>query len=145
MASSRGIEAYDDRAAARQADAMRSAAPDPGFVGVDYLLTMAADEQGYGRAALVNRGLAGGLGLSLRFRLDSLPYLSVWKMLGAGDYVVGIEPVNTKIANRAELRAAGRLPMLEPGEARDMNLTVSVLAGADEIDAFAREASRAGG
>ena len=65
----------------------------------------------------------------LRYTAATIPYLSEWKMLADVDYVVGIEPVNTKIANRAELRAAGRLPTLGPGETREMDLEISVLEG----------------
>ncbi len=63
-------------------------------------------------------------------------------MLSPVDYVVGLEPVNTKIANRAELRATGRLPTLEPGEVREMDLEFSVLEGKTEIDDFVAEVER---
>jgi hypothetical protein len=59
-----------------------------------------------------------------------------------GDYVVGVESANIKVANRAELRATGRLPMLEPGEARDRELEIAVLEGRQEIDDFALETAR---
>jgi hypothetical protein len=138
IAASKSIEPYDERSAAGVKDAARFAAPQAEFAEMNFLHTMASDEHGFTRAALVNRDLAGGLGLSVSWKTASLPYLSEWKMLADVDYVVGIEPVNTKIANRAELRAAGRLPMLAPGETRDMELEIGVLEGAAEIDAFRR-------
>jgi hypothetical protein len=137
VASSRSVEPYDARAAAEARRIFEVGEPDAGCAGVDYLHGMAADADGYAYAALVNAGLAGGLGLWMRFHTGSLPFLNEWKMLSEGDYVVGIEPVNTKIVNRAELRAAGRLPMLEPGESREMDLTLGVLEGVGEIEAFA--------
>jgi hypothetical protein len=73
----------------------------------------------------------------LRFRADTLPFLSVWKMLADGDYVAGVEPANTKVLNRAALRREGRLPMLQPGEARELELELGVLEGLQEIEAFA--------
>ncbi|HVO38518.1 MAG TPA: aldose 1-epimerase family protein [Spirochaetia bacterium] len=138
IAASKSIEPYDERSASGLKDAARFAAPQAEFSEMNFLHTMASDEHGITRAALVNRDLAGGLGLSVSYTTASLPYLSEWKMLADVDYVVGIEPVNTKIANRAELRAAGRLPMLAPGESRDMELEIGVLEGGAEIDAFAR-------
>lgn len=138
ISASRSIEPYDEKSAAGLKDAARFAAPQPEFAEMNFLHTMTADEHGITRAALVNRELAGGLGLSVSWRTASLPYLSEWKMLADVDYVVGIEPVNTKIANRGALRAAGRLPMLAPGESRDMELEIGVLEGAAEIDAFRR-------
>jgi hypothetical protein len=117
-------------------------APTPGYREVNYLHTMAADAQGKARAGLINRGLAGGIGLSISFDVKTLPCLSEWKMLSAGDYVVGLEPVNTRIANRSELRAKRLLPMIEPGEVREMDLEVGVLEGAAEIDDFLAEVRR---
>jgi len=44
-----------------------------------------------------------------------------------GDYVVGVEPANTKCLNRAALRREGRLPMLAPGEGRTIEVEFGVL------------------
>ena len=142
LASSRIVEPYDERSALLQGGALRASEPDPGFTETNYLHTMAADGRGYACAALVNRNLAGGLGLSLSFHTGSLPFLSQWNMFSEGDYVMGIEPVNARIANRAEMRAAGKLPMLAPGEVREMDLAIGVLEGVAEIDAFAAEAQK---
>ena len=83
-----------------------------------------------------------GLGLSLRFSVSTLPFLNEWKMLGEVDYVVGFEPVNAKIVNRSILRSEGRLPMIEPGGEREMDIEIGVLEGRAEIDAFAAEVRR---
>jgi hypothetical protein len=142
--SSVSIEPYDPAAAALLPEVRRFAAPDPEYpgMGLDYLHTMAADADGRAWAAVVNRGLEprggpAGLGLFLRFRIDTLPFLNEWKMLAEGDYVVGVEPANTKCLNRAALRREGRLPMLQPGEAREMEVELGVLEGPEEIEAFA--------
>jgi hypothetical protein len=138
LVGSRSVEPYDAPAAAAVADARRFAGPDPSAVGLDYLHTMAVDADGYARAAVVNGRLAGGLGLALRFPAATLPFLNEWKMLNEVDYVVGFEPVNTKIVHRAVLRSEGRLPMIEPGGVREMEVEFAVLEGAAEIDGFAR-------
>ncbi len=130
------IEPYDAIAEAGLGDALRFRAPVHGFEGQDFLHTMAGDSEGYAYAALVNRSLSGGLGLYIRFSIGTLPYLNEWKMLGEGDYVLGIEPVNTIILNRSELRKSGRLPLIEPGEVREMEVEIGVLEGGDEIDAI---------
>jgi hypothetical protein len=153
-ASSAAVEPYDTAAAGQLKEVWRFAAPDPEFpgMGLDYLHTMAADAEGRAWAALVNRvlepqGGPRGLGLALRFRADTLPYLNEWKMLADGDYVVGVEPANTKCLNRAALRREGRLPMLAPGEDRTMEVELGVLEGPEEIEAFAARcrAIRGGG
>ncbi len=138
------VEPYDDHARAGLASVKSFAAPHRDAVGEDFLHTMTADSRGYARAAMVNRGLAGGLGLSLTFHTGTLPFLNEWKYLCEGDYVVGVEPVNTKIVGRPTLRAEGRLPMIEPGETREMDLEIGVLDGQEEIALFAAEVERAG-
>jgi hypothetical protein len=137
--SSTYIEPYDDNARGGLDDVLRAGSPQHNFQGQDFLHTMAADEGGFALAALVNRALGGGLGLYLRFRTHSLPFLNQWKMLGEGDYVFGIEPVNTIILNRAALRRSGRLPFLEPGETADMEVEIGILEGEEEIEEFSRK------
>ncbi len=142
VVASKSIEPYDERSAAGLAEASRFAAPAPEFAEQNFLYAMASDATGYTRTALINRSLGGGLGLALRYSTKTLPYLSEWKMLGDVDYVAGIEPVNTKIANRGELRASDRLPTIAPGETREMDLEFSVLEGGAEIDSFCAEVKR---
>ncbi len=49
-----------------------------------------------------------------------------WQQFGAGDYVLGLEPGNVGVQGRASERAAGTLPMLEPGETRSFKLELSL-------------------
>jgi hypothetical protein len=146
--SSQEVYPYDSIAEAGLDDIRRFGEPSRGFQGQDYLHTMKGDKDGYAAAALVNRTLTpnpgrttkgstpGGMGLFMKFNTSTLPFLNEWKMLGEGDYVLGIEPVNTIILNRAELKSRGRLPMLEPGEVREMELELGVLEGQSEINRF---------
>ncbi len=61
------------------------------------------------------------LGMSLTVRIDTakLPYISQWKMMGRGEYVLGIEPGNVPSRPRTWLREKGLLPYLAPGESYD--------------------------
>lgn len=73
-------------------------------------------------AVLENRRL--GVALTLGFDATQLPHLFQWKMLGAGAYVLGLEPANCPaIEGRATARRDGVLPMLGPGEARAYELS----------------------
>jgi galactose mutarotase-like enzyme len=134
--AAREVAPYTPNAEAGLAEHRRFGAPVPGCREQNFLHTLAADREGFGHAALVNRNL--DLALRLKVRADTLPYISEWKMMGEGDYVVGIEPCNTQILNRGELRRRGMLPFLEPGESREMAVEIGVLDGAKEIDAFER-------
>jgi hypothetical protein len=140
LLTSTKTEPYDDVSKRGFKDWNRFSAPMPNYSEQNFLHTMKGDENHYALAALINRSLGSGLGLYLRFRVDSLPFLSEWKMMGEGDYVLGIEPCNTKIENRAWLRKNGRLPEIRPGEKREMELEVGVLDGQNEIDTFQNRA-----
>jgi hypothetical protein len=59
-------------------------------------------------------------------------------MMGEGQYVVGIEPC-TNLFGREAVRQAGELIVLQPGERREYDLEVGVLAGAHEIARFREE------
>jgi galactose mutarotase-like enzyme len=136
VSTSRSIEPYDEAARSRIGEVNRFQEPQAGFPNLDYLHTMAGDGEGYASAAMINRRLAGGMGLALRFSTSTLPFLNEWKMLSEVDYVVGVEPVNTIILNRAELRRRDRLPFLEPGETRSMEVEFTVLEGEAAIREF---------
>jgi hypothetical protein len=85
--------------------------------------------------AVVNRRV--GLGAYQVFRRDQLPRHVVWKMLGEGTYVIGIEPSTNRPASRADARSHGELIELDPGESRQYDLELGALDGDDVIDAFA--------
>jgi hypothetical protein len=69
-----------------------------------------------------------GVSLEIRFNADKLPYLTEWKMMGMGEYVLGLEPCNVPAKNRVALREENILPWLEAGESVTNNIEV-VLSG----------------
>ncbi len=73
-----------------------------------------------GRAAIWNE--ARQLGVQLNFKRAQLPYLTQWKMLGAGAYVMGLEPSNAPLASRAQLLQSGAMPILKAGETRPFEI-----------------------
>lgn len=75
------------------------------------------------------------IGLSLRWKVDTIPYLTQWKNTRQGIYVCGIEPGNCVPEGRNAARRAGRLVTLQPGEKHEFEVEVSVLAGTDAISA----------
>lgn len=89
--------------------------------------------------AIVNRGL--GLGAYEVFNRDQLPFHFIWRMLGEGTYVVGIEPCTNRPAGRLDARQRGELIELAPGERRSYDLELGALDGGDAIDAFAARVS----
>jgi hypothetical protein len=69
---------------------------------------------------------ARGLALEIAFDTASLPCLQLLRLRGAGYYMAGIEPCTTAYRSREGARAAGELPMLAPGAARDFALDVTL-------------------
>jgi uncharacterized protein DUF4432 len=110
-------------------------APAPAFVEQVFEHELAAEPDGSVPVGIVNRGL--GLGAYEVFRRDQLPHHFVWRMLGEGTYVVGIEPSTNRTAGRLDARERGELIELAPGERRAYDLELGALVGAAEIDAFA--------
>jgi hypothetical protein len=116
-------------------------APVTGYAEKVYFHTVQADPDGVVTCALINRGLAGGIGLRLRYRLSELPFLTQWKMLGDREYVLGIEPGNSRPMGRAAARAAGELVELAVGEEIETGFELEVVAGEAALDRLAREAA----
>ena len=63
-----------------------------------------------------------GIELTLR---SSLPRLWQWVDPASGTYALGIEPANCSVLGRAHDIATGRMPFLDPGEARTSWLTLA--------------------
>jgi hypothetical protein len=76
--------------------------------------TMKAFRNGETSTTLQNHKL--GLALTIKFNTRQLPYLIQWKMMGEGEYVLGLEPSNVPGKNRKDLRNENTLAYLQPGE-----------------------------
>lgn len=104
----------DSVAAEAMKDFKQFIKPKPGFNEQVFFHTMKPDVNGQSSATLQNKKL--GIALTIKFDAVRLPYLTQWKMMGSGDYVLGLEPCNVPLKNRKVLRDEKILPLLEPGE-----------------------------
>ena len=111
-------------------------APIVGFKERCYYHDMASAPDGTVKAALINRSCDGGFGFYVQYNKNELPCFTEWKMMGAGDYVVGMEPANCLVEGRDKERKRGTLQFLQPGEVRDYHLEIGILDGPVEIAAF---------
>lgn len=139
IAPSRKVAPRDEVAAPGLAGHARYEAPTAGYAEQCFYHEMAPDEQGYVTVVLANRAYDGGRGLGayLRYRQDTLPCFTQWKMVGQGEYVTGLEPANCLVEGRDKDRERGILQFLEPGESRSYELEIGVLDGNAAIDALA--------
>jgi len=87
--------------------------PQAGYAEQVYYHDLRTDSRGCTRIAFVNRG--AGLGLVWRYELAALPLLTQWKMMGEGEYVMGIEPCTCPVGGRSAARKEGALRELAPG------------------------------
>lgn len=123
-----------DHAASGLDSHTRMGQPTPGFKEQVYGIEPIAGADGLCRAALVNPGLDAGFAISLEWPKATVPYLTQWKMIGQGTYVLGIEPCNAPLLPRAELRKRGLMPLLAPGESFEAGVTIRVHLGAQELE-----------
>jgi hypothetical protein len=98
--------------------------PQPVYREQVFFHTMKGDQEGWSSVIIKNK--TAGISVSIRFNVNQLPVISQWKMMGFGEYVLGIEPGNVPSKSRKALREQNQLPMLQPGENTINTLEVEV-------------------
>lgn len=112
-------------------------APIAGYKEQVFFHDLVPDRGGFASALLANRDLQ--LGLYVEYRQRELAKFTEWKMVGEGEYVLGMEPANCWVQGRAEERERGTLKFLEPGEKREFLVRIGILDGETELDQFIQE------
>ena len=112
----------------------RFIAPQPNWVQQTFEHRMRANAEGEVEVAVFNPRLLGGTGVSIAYGADTLPNYIEWRMMGEGQYAVGVEPC-TNGFGRAEVAKAGELIVLQPGERRRYKIRVSII-GEDQAEAL---------
>ncbi len=124
-APSNKCEPRDEAAARGLSHWSRLEEPQDEFGEQVFFHEMQADEAGWVRAEIWNHALNwGGF---VRYRQDTLPHFTQWKMMGAGVYVCGLEPSSAPLLPRDGLKARGLLPMIEPGQSVQFELELGVV------------------
>jgi hypothetical protein len=118
-------------------------APQPGFVEEVIEHDVIAEADGNVPVGIINR--KRGIGAYEIFDARQLPAHFVWRMMGEGTYVVGIEPCTNRPAGRLDARERGELIILQPGETRRYELELGALTTMDEIDGFEQRVKSLGG
>lgn len=85
-------------------------------------------------AAIFNKKIK--LGAYVRFNREQFSHFGEWKMMGEGDYVVGLEPSTTYPEGRALARERGELEFIKPGEIRKFDFSIGVFNELDEVTEF---------
>ncbi|MCX8065701.1 MAG: aldose 1-epimerase family protein [Candidatus Hydrogenedentes bacterium] len=66
-------------------------------------------------------------GVYVKYSPKKLPKLVQWKMLGVGEYVIGLEPSNAGVLGRDETERRGEMDYLYPGEIRTFELEIGII------------------
>jgi galactose mutarotase-like enzyme len=110
---SQEIVPRDDVAAQGLANSSLITAPTPDALERVYLHTF--EGTGHRDVSLENHRI--GVALRMRFDLAALPVMYQWSLFREGSNVLGLEPANCAgVHGRAQTRADGNLPILQPGE-----------------------------
>ena len=110
------------------------AGPTPGIIEQAYFFHPIAGKNGETLALLHNK--AKDEGLSMRWSVKELPYLTLWKNTAAIEdgYVIGIEPGTSFPNMRRVERKAGRVPRLEGGKSHTMRIDFAVHVGVASLE-----------
>ena len=98
--------------------------PQPAYNEQVFFHTLKGNQHGETSVTLRNKRI--GTAVSLHFNIKQLPYITQWKMMGYGEYVLGIEPCSVLCKSRKALREDNALPILKPGESTTNILEVTV-------------------
>jgi len=111
--------------------------PIKGYKENVFLHDIKADSEGQVNVAIINEKFEDkGIGVYLKYNKNNLRYLNEWKMMGQGEYVVGIEPVNCQVCGRAKLREEGTLRFLDPDEVVKNSLEIGILKSNKQINEY---------
>lgn len=126
----------DDEARTGMGNQFRFSEPIPGYKEQVFYHDVACDENDHVYVALVNRAFNNGegIGVSVRYHRSQLEHLIEWKMMGEGNYVVGIEPANCLVEGRSHERQRGTLHYIDPGDRRHYETEIAVLDSIREIE-----------
>lgn len=123
-AAPHNVEPQTDHAAKGMDTWSQITAPIPGAAEQVYYHTLPPDADGLARMCLKNSRL--GLSFTVTYRVAELPWIIQWKMMGEGEYVLGLEPANCYPEGQERFAQRGLLKHLAPGESFETYLRLDV-------------------
>lgn len=102
-----------------------------------YLHELASDENGDTFAAVVDD--TAKKGIVIHFNKNQLPFFGQWKSTASGDYVIGLEPGNSKIYGRQYHEENNSLYYLKSRQSIAYEIRFEIIESDDEILAVDKE------
>lgn len=124
VAPKHGVRPRNADAQAGLADWRRCQPPTAGYAEQCFYHDIPAGRDGLSRMRIENPPV--GLSLEVAYRKKELPFLTQWKMMSQGEYVMGIEPGNCHPDGQQKERDAGTLCVLKPGERREFRVQIGL-------------------
>lgn len=131
IAWSKSVHPRDEEAAKGINEYNKFQLPTPNYKEQVFYHQMKCDSEGKTFAALINP--IQQVGIVIWFNKNQLWNLCQWKMMGEGEYVLGIEPGNCHVGGRNRAREDGTLEFIKPGEIRKFQLDIEILEEQEEI------------
>lgn len=97
-----------------------------------YYHDLKADAGNQAVAAVYNHKL--NLGIAVEFDKSALDHFVEWKMMGSGDFVLGLEPCNSTIDGIRDAMKRGKMKYLKPGESVEYHLKFRILSTEEELE-----------
>jgi len=114
----------DDEAISGINEFKKFSKPQPSYNEQVFYHTMKGDLNSMAQASIRNK--TAGTEVTVRINVKQLPYITQWKMMAHGEYVLGIEPCNAPCKSRKDLREENLLQFLQPGESTSFNVEIIV-------------------
>ncbi len=127
------VLARNDHAAKSIDTALQMLRPTPGYEECCYFYDVCAKD-GQARVGIFNPDI--GCGMCMTYDKVALPEFIEWKMMGVGDYVLGLEPANCTPDGRDVMRQTGKLKTLEPGTEYKVKIEFTFVDSRADFDAM---------
>ena len=98
--------------------------PTRGYAEQCFYHDIPAGKNGMATMTIENADL--GLGVDVSYQKDELPFFTQWKMMGQGEYVMGLEPANCHPDGLAQEKKNGTLREIKPGESVEFVVTIAI-------------------
>ncbi len=90
-----------------------------------YFHKLAKDEQGMTGYTIFNEKRS--IGVKVEYDGNDFPFFCEWKMLGKGEYVVGLEPLNVELDGQKVGQEGCAAPILGPGESKTYQVKMTFI------------------
>lgn len=111
--------------------------PESGYEEMCYYHIPEIDKEGYGAGAIYNPNL--NMGIAVSYHTGTLDRMVQWKMMGNGDYVMGLEPCNSTIDGIEDAVKNGTMKYIQPGETIEHKLVFQIMNTKEEFEEFKKK------